>query len=126
MNESANVLSQKHCKPCEGEEKPLEREEVSSRLREIEGWETDGEARSLSREFTMKDFMQCVSLIGRIAPIAESENHHPDLHLTGYKKLKVVLSTHAIGGLSENDFILAAKINAISMEGNKSGFVANG
>jgi len=64
----------------------------------------------------MKDFMAAVKFIGCIAEIAESENHHPDIHLTGYRKLKVVLSTHAINGLSQNDFILAAKINELPVE----------
>ena len=54
-----------------------------------------------------------MALIDKIAPLAEADDHHPDLHLTGYKRLLIELSTHAIGGLSENDFILAAKINEI-------------
>ena len=61
----------------------------------------------------MKDFMAVVGLVVRIARIAERENHHPDLHLTGYRRLKIELSTHSIGGLSENDFILASKIDRL-------------
>ena len=60
--------------------------------------------------------MAAVDLINRIAKIAESENHHPDLHVTSYRNLKIDLSTHALGGLTENDFILAAKINALPKE----------
>jgi len=67
----------------------------------------------ISREYVMKNFLAAVDLIGKIAQIAETEDHHPDLHLTGYNCLRVELRTHAIGGLSENDFIVAAKINVI-------------
>ena len=61
----------------------------------------------------MKDFMAAIALINSIAEIAEKEDHHPDLHLTGYRNLRIELSTHSIGGLCENDFILAAKINEL-------------
>jgi len=61
----------------------------------------------------MKGFLSAVEFIEKIAQVAEAEDHHPDLHLTGYRKLAIELSTHAIGGLSENDFILAAKIDQL-------------
>ena len=61
----------------------------------------------------MKDFMAAVQLIGRLARLAEKEDHHPDIHLTGYRKLRVELSTHALGGLSEKDLVLAAKIDKL-------------
>jgi len=61
----------------------------------------------------MRDFMAAVKFIGCVAKLAEKEDHHPDIHLTSYRKLKIDLSTHAIGGLSENDFILAAKIDKL-------------
>ncbi len=61
----------------------------------------------------MKDFLAAVALIRRLADVAEEQDHHPDVHLTGYRRLSLVLSTHSIGGLSENDFILAAQIEAL-------------
>ena len=61
----------------------------------------------------MKDFSAAIALMKAILPIAQAEDHHPDLHLTGYRKLQIVLSTHEVGGLSTNDFILAAKIEAL-------------
>ena len=81
-------------------------------LRDVPGWElVDGKA--IRRTVVCKNFLDAVSLIQRIAPIAETQDHHPDLHLTRYKRLTIELSTHAIGGLSENDFILAAKLNPL-------------
>lgn len=64
----------------------------------------------------MKDFAAAVRFLQDIAEVAEEEDHHPDIHLTGYRKLKIDLSTHAVGGLSENDFILAAKIEKLPKE----------
>ena len=71
---------------------------------------------TISREFITKNFMAAVTFINKVAQVAEAENHHPDVHLTSYRKLRIELSTHAIGGLSENDFILAAKINELPVE----------
>ena len=105
-------LSQRKCKPCEGGAEPLPPSAAQTLLRDVKEWElVDGKL--IRKTVKCKDFMDAVSLIQRIAPIAEAEDHHPDLHLTGYKKLTIELSTHAIGGLSENDFILAAKIDAL-------------
>ena len=105
-------LTQRKCKPCEGGAEPLPRSAVEALLRDVKGWELlDGKA--IRKTMTCKDFLDAVGLIQRIAPIAEAEDHHPDLHLTGYRKLTIELSTHAIGGLSENDFILAAKIDQL-------------
>ena len=81
-------------------------------LQELRGWElVDGTA--IRKTVKCKDFLDAVNLIQRIAPIAEAEDHHPDLHLTGYRRLTIELSTHSIGGLSENDFILSAKIDEL-------------
>ena len=103
-------LAARTCKPCEGGVEPLPLSAAQALLRDVPGWElVDGKA--IRRTVTCKDFLDAVSLIQRIAPIAEAQDHHPDLHLTRYKRLTIELSTHAIGGLSENDFILAAKIN---------------
>jgi 4a-hydroxytetrahydrobiopterin dehydratase len=91
---------------------PLPLSAAQTLLQDVKGWElVDGKA--IRKTVKCKDFLDAVSLIQKIAPIAEAEDHHPDLHLTGYRKLAIELSTHAIGGLSENDFILAAKIDQL-------------
>ena len=108
----ADPLAQRTCKPCEGGVEPLPRAAAEALLRDVQGWElVDGKA--IRKRITCKSFLKAVALIQQIAPIAEADDHHPDLHLTGYKRLTIELSTHAIGGLSENDFILAAKIDAV-------------
>ncbi len=85
-------------------------EEAQAQLRQLPGWSLSADGKEIRREWVMKDFLAAVRLIKAIAETAEREDHHPDLHLTGYRKLMVALSTHSIGGLSKNDFILAAKI----------------
>jgi len=106
------ALSQRKCVPCEGGATPLPESAARALLKDLSAWElVDG--KRLRKALTCKDFMDAVGLIQKIAPIAEAEDHHPDFHLTGYRRLAVELSTHAIGGLSENDFILAAKIDQL-------------
>ena len=104
-------LTNKKCVPCEGIGKAYESREVQRRLGEIPGWALGIDGKSIWRSYTLKNFVAAVDLINKIKDIAENEMHHPDLHLTGYKNLKVVLSTHALGGVTENDLIVAAKIN---------------
>ena len=104
-------FAEKKCVPCEGGARPLSKELAVKYLSELKGWALSGDAKSIRSEYLMRDFMAAVELIQKIAQVAESEDHHPDIHLTGYRRLAIELSTHAIGGLSENDFILAAKID---------------
>ena len=105
-------LAQRKCKACEGGVDPLPVSAAKVLLEEVRGWElVDG--KSIRKTIVCKDFLDAVALIDRIAPIAQAEDHHPDLHLTRYKRLTIELSTHSIGGLSENDFILAAKIDRL-------------
>ncbi len=105
-------LRERKCKPCEGGVEPLPPSAAQALLADLKGWELiDG--KRLRKTVTCKDFMDAVGLVQRIAPLAEADDHHPDLHLTGYKRLTIELSTHAIGGLSENDFILAAKLDPL-------------
>lgn len=106
-------LTQKHCVPCEGGTKPLTKEEVEPYIAAVPQWKLDETGAIIKRTFTFKDFMEAVNFINRIAKIAQEEGHHPDLSLFNYKKVSVKLSTHAIHGLSTNDFILAAKIDAL-------------
>ena len=107
-------LATRTCKPCEGGVAPLPASAARTLLADLKGWELASDATRIRKTVKAKDFLGAVDLIRRIAPIAEAEDHHPDLHLTNYKKLTIELSTHAIGGLSENDFILAAKIDQLT------------
>ena len=103
----------KQCVPCEGGVPALSKKEALRYLKDLKGWTLSEDEKGIRSEFFMKDFMAAIELINRIAQLAEKEDHHPDIHLTGYRKLVIKLSTHAINGLSENDFILAAKIDKL-------------
>jgi 4a-hydroxytetrahydrobiopterin dehydratase len=106
-------LTDKKCVPCEGIGKAYSPDEARSHLGQIPGWILGQDGKSIERSFTLKNFVACVDFINKIKDIAEDEMHHPDLHLTGYKNIKVVLYTHALGGVTENDLIVAAKINQL-------------
>lgn len=111
--QSCDILRGKHCVPCEGGVSKYEPAEARTQLEKLEGWTLDEQAESIEKSWTTKDFQAALDFINRIGIVAEAEGHHPDLHLTDYRNLRVQLSTHAIGGLSENDFILAAKVDAM-------------
>ena len=103
-------LVQKKCKPCEGGTIPLTKEQANEFLDQIPGWEIkDGH---VYRQFKFKNFRESISFVNKVAEIAEEEGHHPDITIN-YSKVAVELFTHSIKGLSENDFILAAKVNKI-------------
>ncbi|MEX2008382.1 MAG: 4a-hydroxytetrahydrobiopterin dehydratase [Candidatus Spechtbacterales bacterium] len=107
------ALADKTCRPCEGGIPPLAGDAAREHFKELhEDWElVDGDTK-LRRVIARKDFNEGLELVNRIGDIAERENHHPDVLLT-YPAVTITLSTHAIGGLSENDFILAAKIDLL-------------
>ena len=105
-------LTQKVCVACEGNVPPLNKIEADVLLKHIPGWAADDAGKFLSREFKFKDFAEALAFTNAIGAIAESEGHHPDLEL-GWGRVHVLLTTHAIKGLSENDFIVASKINQI-------------
>lgn len=106
-------LAKKKCVPCESGTKPLSEPQAIEFKKELDpDWILVDEARLLVREFRFKNFADAMSFANKIAAIAEEENHHPDLSVS-WGSVGVELSTHAIGGLSENDFILASKIEQI-------------
>jgi 4a-hydroxytetrahydrobiopterin dehydratase len=107
-------MTSKKCLPCEAGAQPLSTKEALYLLKKLAGWKLAADRNSIYVEWTMKDFAAAIQLVNKIAALAEQEGHHPDIHLTAYRKLKIVLSTHAIDGLSENDFILASKIDRLS------------
>ncbi len=107
-------LHLKKCAPCEGGVDPLKPEEFIKYLEMINNWEVV-ENKSIEKNFVMNDFQSALDFINKIGIIAEEEGHHPDILLHGWNKVKIILSTHAIGGLSINDFILASKVDRIEM-----------
>ena len=109
MNEK---LANKKCVPCEGGTLPLTEEETNKLLAQISAnWHLIGN--KIFAEFKFKNFKEAMAFVNKVAAIAESEGHHPDIHIN-YSKVKFELWTHAIGGLSINDYILASKIDQIS------------
>ena len=113
---TATELSGKHCVPCEGGIPPLPAEQVKKYLDGLPGWRLTADGKRIRREWRVQNFLTGLDFFNRIGRIAEEEDHHPDLHLTGYRNVAIELSTHALGGLSENDFILAAKIDLLPVE----------
>lgn len=102
----------KKCVPCEGGVPPLTGEQSGEYLAALSGWEIDTASKKISKKFTFKDFVEAMVFVNKVADVAESERHHPDIAIS-YGKVTCELTTHAIDGLSENDFIVAAKIDAI-------------
>lgn len=117
---SAETLRNKKCAPCEGGVAPLVRSEAEKLAALLPGWQVTDDGRRIAKRWTAKDFLAAIRFFDRVAELAESEDHHPDLHLEGYRQVRVEIGTHAIGGLSENDFILAAKIDALPLEQRES------
>ena len=109
-----SILSEKRCKPCEGGTKPLAQGEAEAQLAKLaKGWQLSSDGKNLLREFRFVDFYRTMSFVNAIAHIANMDDHHPDLEV-GYNYCRVRYSTHSIGGLSENDFICAAKIDQVA------------
>ena len=109
-------LSEKHCVPCEGHVAPLPADQARRLLQQLPGWQLQQDGKRIRREWRVKDFATALDFFRRIGEVAEAEDHHPDLHLTGYRNVAIELSTHAVNGLTENDFILAAKIDQLPVE----------
>ncbi|MEK6952980.1 MAG: 4a-hydroxytetrahydrobiopterin dehydratase [Nanoarchaeota archaeon] len=103
-------LSKKRCKPCEGNILPFTEKQARKYLKHIPDWKI--EDNKIIKEFKFKNFKENIAFVNKVSEIAEQEQHHPDLQIS-YNKLKIILTTHAIKGLSENDFIVAAKINKL-------------
>lgn len=113
MSITTQDLVARRCQACEGGVPPLTAEQVRDYLRAVPAWVPTEDGRRIRREWRVKDFVTALDFFNRIAAVAEADDHHPDLHLVGYRNVAVELWTHALGGLSENDFILAAKIDQL-------------
>ena len=108
---STSDLISKKCVPCEGGTKPLLPAEFQPYLAAVSGWNVINNSLAIQKYFKFKDFKETLAFVNKVGEIAEAEGHHPDLNIHGWNKLTITLSTHAINGLSINDFILAAKID---------------
>jgi 4a-hydroxytetrahydrobiopterin dehydratase len=111
---SAADLVATKCVPCEGGVPRYTPAEAEAQLAALPAWRLTHDGRRIRRDWKFKTFREAIKLLNNVAALAEREQHHPDLHLEGYRQAWVEIHTHAIGGLSENDFVLAAKIDAIA------------
>ena len=103
-------LANKRCRACEGGVEPLSQAAATNLLSQLQGWELRDQ--KIQKGFRFKDFVEAMRFVNRIAAVAQSEGHHPDIEIH-YNQVTLTLWTHALGGLSANDFITAAKIDAL-------------
>lgn len=113
--QNSEQLSAAKCTPCSGGDEPCSLDFSQQQLNELEGWELTSDNQRICKHWTVRNFMEGIDFFTKVAEIAEAEAHHPDLHLVDYRNVAIEIWTHDIGGLSENDFILAAKINQIEI-----------
>jgi 4a-hydroxytetrahydrobiopterin dehydratase len=110
--DTMELLAQRHCRQLGPQDEALVADLASGLLAQVPGWEMDGEAQGIERTFVFDNYYQTVSFVNAVAWIAHREDHHPDIEF-GYKRCRVHYATHSVGGLSENDFICAARINVL-------------
>jgi 4a-hydroxytetrahydrobiopterin dehydratase len=110
---TATELTKKRCVSCEAGATALTPEQVQALLPAVPEWKLTPDGKRIRREWRVRDFLTALDFFQRIGQIAQAEDHHPDLHLVGYRDVTIEISTHAAGGLTENDFILAAKIDPL-------------
>jgi len=113
--QSQQQLTAGKCAPCEGGVDPFPAEEAQQQLDELDGWQLSHEGQRIVKKWKVKNFMEAIRFFNAVAETAEAEGHHPDLHVSGYRNVEIEIWTHAIGGLSVNDFILAAKIDELPL-----------
>lgn len=117
--QTCEALTKKRCLPCEGGIPKATEAEARAQLEKLAGWKLTDDGQRIRKDWRVKNFMAAMRFFNDVARVAEEDNHHPDLHLSGYRNVWIELWTHAIGGLSENDFILAAKIDQLPIEASK-------
>lgn len=113
QTQTPDQLTSKKCVPCEGGVEKYTLEQAQEQLGSLDGWTLTDDGCRIRKDWVVKNFMAGIEFFNRVAELAEAEGHHPDLHLENYRNVWIELWTHAIGGLSENDFILAAKIDQL-------------
>ncbi len=114
--QTSSELTQKKCVPCEGGVDPCPLPQAKQQLSNLPGWYLTHDGQRIRKDWKVKNFLAGLDFFNRVAEIAEADAHHPDLHLEGYRNVSIEIWTHAIGGLSENDFILAAKIDELDVD----------
>lgn len=110
---TAADLAARSCAPCGGGTPPLTPDRARELLPHVPAWTLTADGRRIARAWRVRDFAAGLDFFRRIGDVADAEDHHPDLHLANYRDVTVELWTHAAGGLTENDFVLAAKIDAL-------------
>jgi 4a-hydroxytetrahydrobiopterin dehydratase len=106
----------RRCVPCEGGIAALDRSAAQSLSAHVPGWELDFPR--LRRRYRFANFREALAWVNRVGTLAEEEQHHPDFHITGWNQVELVLWTHAVDGLSENDFVLARRIDELQTSGS--------
>lgn len=112
MTISSDLLHKK-CVPCEGGTEPLKGDKLSFYTLVVPDWAVI-EEKAIQKKFSFKNFKEALAFVTKVGELAESEGHHPDINLHNWNKVTITLSTHAIKGLSENDFIMAVKVDQLS------------
>lgn len=107
-------LTEKKCQACEGNVKPLEKAQAMLFLKQLTDWQLDEKAQAIYRHFKFKGHLHLMRFLNAVAYLSQQEGHHPDVQY-GYNTCLITYTTHAISGLSENDFICAAKVDQLSM-----------
>ena len=113
MAKDAALLIAARCRACEGGSEKLTSAQAARQRAVISGWRLNDDSTRLRKDWQVEDFLAGIEFFERVAELAEAEGHHPDLHLEDYRNVWIELWTHAVSGLSENDFILAAKIDRL-------------
>ena len=113
---SSQELALRKCKPCEGGVEPCSLQDAEQQLASLAGWYLTHEGQRIRKDWVVTNFLSGMRFFEQVAQVAEADAHHPDLHLVGYRNVSIEIWTHAIGGLSENDFTLAAKIDQIPIK----------
>ena len=113
---TSKELAHQQCSSCEGDLATIKRAAAASQLKKLPGWRMTHAGKRIRKDWVVKNFAAGLEFFDRVGRVAEEEFHHPDLHLEGFRNVWIELSTHAIGGLSENDFTLAAKIDKLPIK----------
>ena len=116
QTQAPEQLVSQRCQPCEGGVAPCSLDLAAAQVERLNGWRITHDGKRIRRDWTVGHFQAALDFFNLVGELAEDEGHHPDLHVEGYRNVWIELWTHAIGGLSENDFILAAKIDRLPVE----------
>lgn len=109
MGDTLDEMAARRCSETSKYTPVVKRERAEELIKSLEGWSFSEDGKSILRDYVMANFEAAVEFIGRLAQVAESQDHHPDIHLTDYRNLRIEYSTHVISGLTDNDFVMAAK-----------------